>query len=258
MVGYYFRIFIVFYFIIILIQAFWFNFYNLFTFKTHSTKNSPLCNDFKLICQCNYFVVTVTLVVNSPQHTISSGSVSCIFFSDLFDEYINDITICLLVGFRISVQSLYYTVYFDDEHIGLVVVIWSLMVFNEHKVKARFRCKKSGKWRKNVDCHFKTVDDANSVITCHFEAHEKSNYPSRHIFLIFWKMKNVGNHCERSMVITLSWVEVVHHKIFLMRPVFFWYIANEVKYWWFDMDYSLTDYSYMKKFIEFFVAITVK
>ena len=38
----------------------------------------------------------------------------------------------------------------------------------------------------------------------------------------------------------------------------FWYIAIEVKDWWFYMGYSPPDYLYMNMFIDFFVAIEVK
>ena len=162
------------------------------------------------------------------------------------------------MGFSVSVQSSYYTGDFDYQHMGFIVVKWSLMVFDEQEFNARFRCTQSGWWRGNVYCCCKTVAVAHSFMTFHFEAYAKANYPSRHIVLSFWKMNNVGHHCERSLVTTLLLVVVIHRKIFLMRPFFFCYIANEVKDWWFDMGYSPTGYSYMKTFIEFFFDIAVK
>ena len=47
---------------------------------------------------------------------------------------------------------------------------------------------------------------------------QKTNYPGIHIFLSFWKMKNVNHHCEQSLMVTLLWVVVIHHTIFQMRP----------------------------------------
>ena len=60
--------------------------------------------------------------------------------------------------------------------------------------------------------------------------------------LFFWKTpcfelltnECFGRHRYRSLVVTLAWVFVIHHTIFEMRPVYFWCIENEVKYWWFD------------------------
>ena len=71
-------------------------------------------------------------------------------------------------------------------------------------------------------------------MTCHFEAYAKSNYPGRHIVLSFWKMENIGYHCECSPMVTLLWMVVICHTIFQRIPVFFWCIGNEVKDWWFD------------------------
>ena len=204
-----------------------------------------------LFCNCRHVGQLATT------HSILCYFVLCLFFN-LFDEDFNDIIVCWLVGFIVLVQSLYYTGYFDDQHMGLVVVIQSLMVFNEHKFNARFWCTQSGRWRKNAGFCCKSVDAAHSFVTCQFEAYAKSNYPGRHISLSFWQMKNVDHRCEWSLVTTLFWVEVIHHTIFLMRPVFFWYIANEVKDLWFDIGYNPTDYSYMKIFIEYFVDIAFK
>ena len=131
------------------------------------------------------------------------------------------------------------------------------MVFNEQKVNIMFQCKQSQKWRENVDCCYKTIAVNHSVMTCHFMGYSKANSPGRHIVLSFWQMKNSGDHCERSLIVTLSWVVVIHDKIFQMRPVLFWYIVNEVKDWLFYMGYSPPDYSYMKTLIEFLVAIAV-
>ena len=141
--------------------------------------------------------------------------------------------------FSISAQPLFYTGDFDDQHMSLIVVTWSIMVFNKQKVNARLRCIQNGRWRKNGDCHCKTIPVAYYVMTCHFKAYAKANNPGRHIVLSVWQMKNVGHRCERSLVVTLSRVVVIHHKIFMTRQIFFWYIANEVKYWWFDISFSL-------------------
>ena len=53
-------------------------------------------------------------------------------------------------------------------------------------------------------------------------------------FFILWKI-NVCHHSDQSLMVTLSWVVVIHHTIFQMRPVYFWYIANKVKDWWLNI-----------------------
>ena len=103
-----------------------------------------------------------------------------------------------------------------------------------------------------------TVADAPSVSTCYFEVYEKFIYPDRHIVLSFRQRKIVGHQCSPFLIVTIWWVVVIYHTIFLMRSVLFCYIWIEVKYWWFDMGYSPPDYSYTKAFIEFFVVIPVK
>ena len=65
-------------------------------------------------------------------------------------------------------------------------------------------------------------------------------------------MKNVSHHCVPSLMVTLLWVVVIDHTIFLMRGVFIWYIAIEVKYWLFRMVYRPPDYLYMKFLLIFF------
>ena len=87
------------------------------------------------------------------------------------------------------------------------------------------------KWtmKENADSNCKTVSGAHAVMICHFEAYTKANYPCRHIVLSFLQMKNVVDHCERSLVITQSWIVVINQTIFLMRTVFFRYIVNEVE-----------------------------
>ena len=75
-----------------------------------------------------------------------------------------------------------------------------------------------------------------SVMTCHLEAYANAIYPDRKIVLIFWRRKNVIHHCGPSLMVTLSWVVVIYHTIFLTRTVF-GFIDIEVKYWWFDMGY---------------------
>ena len=74
-----------------------------------------------------------------------------------------------------------------------------------------------------------------------------------HIFLSFWKGKNVSHLCGKLLMVSLSWVVVIEHILFLTRRVSFCYICIEVKEWWFDMGYTPPDYSQMKMFISFFV-----
>ena len=120
------------------------------------------------------------------------------------------------MGFSVSIQSLFYKKYLDYKHIGFIFVIYSLMVFDEHKVNTKFWCTHSRRSRENVDGLCKTVAVAHSVMTCHCKAYPKTNYPGRHIILSFWQMKNGGHNCERSLMVTLSWVVVIHHtKIFV-------------------------------------------
>ena len=71
-------------------------------------------------------------------------------------------------------------------------------------------------------------------------------------------MKNVGHHCGWLLMVTLSWLVVIHHIIFLMITVFFWYITIEIKYCLFDMGYIPPDYSYMKTFIVFLIPFQSK
>ena len=137
------------------------------------------------------------------------------------------------MGFSVSLQSLFYTEDLDYQHIVLIVVIWSLIVFDEHKVNVRFRCTHSRLWRKNVDCRCKTVAVTPSGMTCHCKEYRKTNYPGRYIFLRRWR--TFGCHCEWPLMVTLSWWVVIHHTIFQMIPGCFWCIANEVKYGWFDI-----------------------
>ena len=111
---------------------------------------------------------------------------------------------------------------------------------------------------KNVGFLCKTVDVSPSILTWHLEAYAKVNYPGRQMFLILWQINKFVHHSERSLMVTLSWVVYIRHTIFLTRTVLFWYIANEVKYLWFDMGYSPPDDSYIKTFIYLFVAKAVK
>ena len=71
-------------------------------------------------------------------------------------------------------------------------------------------------------------------MTCHCETYVRTNYPDRHNILSCGQVKNVGYHCERLLMVTLSWV-FFYHTIIYMIPVLFWCISIEVKYWWFDI-----------------------
>ena len=81
----------------------------------------------------------------------------------------------------------------------------------------------------NVDYGCKPVPFVHSVMTCDCEAYAKTNYLGRHIILSFLQMQNYGHHCEQLLMFTLLWLVVIRHTIFQMRPVFFWYISNEIK-----------------------------
>ena len=133
--------------------------------------------------------------------------------------------------FSASFQLIFYTEYLDYQNIGLIVVIWNLMVFDEPKVNVRIPCTKSQWWRKNLGCCCKTVAVDYSFMKCHCGAYAKTNYPGRYIVLSFRQMKNVRHYCERLLMVTLLWIVVIHLIIFQMIPDFFWCIANEVKYW---------------------------
>ena len=87
------KMFIVFYFIIILIPAFWLNLCNSFLFQIHFTKNKPFCTDPQLICKCKRFFVTFTMAVNPPEPTLSSVILSYVCFYIVFNEYVNDIIV---------------------------------------------------------------------------------------------------------------------------------------------------------------------
>ena len=99
------------------------------------------------------------------------------------------------------------------------------------------------------------IADDPSVTNCHFKASEKLIFPDRHSILSLWQRKHLGHHCETPLMATLSWVMVIDHKILWMRRVLFCFISIRVKDWWFDMGYSLHDYSYMKTFIEFLLLL---
>ena len=166
------------------------------------------------------------------------------------------------MGFSVSVQSLFYTEDLDYQHIGLIFVIGSLMVFDEHKVNARFRCIQSWRGRKNIYYRCKTVSVAHYVMTYHCKAYAKTNYLGRQIILSFLQMKNIGHHCEWSLMVTLSWVVVIRHTIFHMIPVFFWCIAKEFKDWWFNSftrflykDYLLTKYVICSSYLLLFHCV---
>ena len=96
----------------------------------------------------------------------------------------------------------------------------------------------------------RTVADAPSVMTYHFEDVAKVVYPDIHILLIiliwciiniyenndnktFWQSENVGHHCGPLLVVSMLWVVVIDHIILLIRIVSFCYLWIEVKFWWF-------------------------
>ena len=56
LIGYYFQIFILFYFIIILIPRFWFDLWDYFVFQDHFATKNPLCTDPKLYWQYSDFL----------------------------------------------------------------------------------------------------------------------------------------------------------------------------------------------------------
>ena len=118
-----------------------------------------------------------------------------------------------------------------DRHMEFSIFIWSTIIIYERNSDENFW------WRKNVDCH-RGPSVALYIITCHFEAYAKAIYPDRNIVLSFWRRGNVGRHCGLSLMVTVSWLVVIVYIIFLMRRVLIWYIAIEVKDWWFDMGYN--------------------
>ena len=63
------------------------------------------------------------MAVKSPQPTLSSGILSCVFLSTHLDEDGNEIIICSLVEFNKSVKFIFDKGGFDDRHMGLIVVI---------------------------------------------------------------------------------------------------------------------------------------
>ena len=102
-------------------------------FKFILRKNNPLCTDPQLFWQCKCFFVTVTIGVNSTQPTTPYVIFPCVFFSANFDEDGNEIIIFSLAGYIVSVDLVFDKVGIDDQHMGLIFVIWSLMIFDEHK-----------------------------------------------------------------------------------------------------------------------------
>ena len=135
-------------------------------------------------------------------HSILFYFVLCLFFHSLQRrcQWYN----CLLTS---AVQRFNSVIilqkYLDYKHIGFIVVIYSLMVFDEHKVNTRFWCTHSRRIREIVDGLCETVAVAHSVMTCHCKAYPNTNYTGRHIILIFCQMKNGGHNCERSVMVTL-------------------------------------------------------
>ena len=87
-------IFIVFYFIAIFILAYDSISSNSLLFKINFMIDNPLCTDPQLIWKCKWSFVTPPMAIKSPQPNLSSIIFSCVCFSSLFDEYVNDITVC--------------------------------------------------------------------------------------------------------------------------------------------------------------------
>ena len=103
-------------------------FLKLISISNSFNKTNPLYTDPRLIWQYRWFFVTVTMAVNSPEPTLYSVILSCVCYSTLFGEYVNDI-----------------------------------IVFYEHKVNGRFWRTQSQKWRNNADCSCNTVAVAHSL-----------------------------------------------------------------------------------------------
>ena len=199
-------------------------------------------------------------------------------------------------GFQRISRKHIYKGGFDDQHMGLIIVIWSLMVIDEHKDDVMFQwIQRQHNFPIMEKCWLFTVDrqmdlgaliwsiiilyehnsdynlwwrifwlllwdttDDTSAMTCHFEADVKGIYPDRKIVLNLWWREKFGHCCGPSLMDSLLWVVVIYHRIFLTRRVSFCYIWIGVKECWFDMGYRTPNYSYMKMFIEFFVVIGVK
>ena len=121
-------------------------------------------------------------------HSIFCYIVVCLFFDPLRQ-------ICQLYncpstsGVAHFTRAIILHMRFYYQHMGLIFITWSLMVFDEHKVNSRFPCTKSQQWRENVDGHFKTIAVSHSFMTCHWEAYKKTNYPSGHVFLRSWQIR---------------------------------------------------------------------
>ena len=101
-----FRIFSVFYFIIILVPNFLCDSCNSFVLQIDFTKNNPLCNDPQFFWQCKCFFVTVTIAVNSPHYTLYFVILSCVCFSTHLNEDVNEIFDCPHAGFSVLVENI--------------------------------------------------------------------------------------------------------------------------------------------------------
>ena len=68
---------------------------------------------------------------------------------------------------------------------------------------------------------FWAIDDDPYVMTYYLKADAKLIYRDRHIVLSFLQGEIFGHHCGLSLMVSLQWVVVIEHKIFLVRIVFF-------------------------------------
>ena len=132
------NIYCIIYFISILIQKFWFDFWNSFVCQNHISKKNPFCTDS--------FILLMQVLFCNCHRGGQLTTTHCIFdifsyvcLSTHFDEYVNNIIVCSLVGFRVSVKNIFYKACFDDQHMRLNFVIWSLMVLDEIKDNVVFR-----------------------------------------------------------------------------------------------------------------------
>ena len=108
-----------------ILSVFWFQISDLISsihsyFKIIYEKN-PLWTDSPLFWKCKWFVVTVTMAVNSPQPTLSFVILSCVFFYTHFDEDVNEIINCSHTGFGIWSDNI-----FTKEILTINTWVWAL------------------------------------------------------------------------------------------------------------------------------------
>ena len=178
MIGLYFRIFVLLYFISILISKFWFDFWNSFVFQDNLWKRIPFAPTLSYFGNVSYFCHH-----NHGSQLTTTHSTFCYFVMWLIlhqplstHHWINHM---FTSGFnRISSEHIYKGG-FDDQHMGFSVVIWSLMVINEHKADVIFR------WIQR-QCGVLIMDKSwllllvvtsfSSALTCTLEDDNKENY----------------------------------------------------------------------------------